>query len=239
MDAVEPSDVTFGPEHVWLDRAGKFICRQASSPACLSSARLLALLIGEVRRDGSARVPGGLVLVTARATGQLDAAPIVSAARWRRRSCVSSQRIHMRRCGPFSRQWRPPTQERTPLWSLTKKCWLLTPRPPTAAPDYDYQEAIAATPTLRPEPTIRSFIDRSPLRPAAAAALAAAAFAAGAAVALQSSRRPAAPATNMTEVIISPRADTGPRLVDPAPRRADRSRSSESFEAAYSRRAAS
>ena len=76
------------------------------------------------------------MLVTARATGQLDAAPIVSVARvGGRRSCVSSQRIHTRRCGPFSRQWRPQTQERTPLKVADEEVRALDAAPTVAAPE--------------------------------------------------------------------------------------------------------
>ena len=193
IDSVEPSDVTFGPEHVWLDRAGEVHLSPGIEPSVPELGRLLALLISEVRRDASARVPGGLVLVTARATGQLDAAPIVSAG------ALAAALVRFEPADPhaalralFTAVEAADTGAHAALVA-DEEVLALDAAPTAAAPDYDYQEAIAATATLRPEPTIRSFIDRSPWRPAAAAALAAAAFAAGALVALQSLPRPAVP----------------------------------------------
>ena len=130
IDSVEPSDVTFGPEHVWLDRTGEVHLSPGIEPSVPELGRLLALLISEVRRDGSARVPGGLVLVTARATGQLDAAPIVSAERvgggaraFRASGSTGGA------AGPFHGSGGRRHRSARRLWSLTKRCWLLTPRP--------------------------------------------------------------------------------------------------------------
>ena len=80
MDSVEPSDVAFGPEHVWLDRTGAVHLSPGVEPSVRDLGALLQQWLREVRRDGPARMPPGLVLLTARATGQIDAAPFVSDA---------------------------------------------------------------------------------------------------------------------------------------------------------------
>ena len=228
MDFVEPSGVAFGPEHVWLDRAGAVHLSPGLEPNVRDLGALLEQWLREVRRDGPARIPPGLVLLTARATGQIDAAPFVSA----------------RALGTALARFEPsdPHEALRALVAAVEAAHSGTLGTPAAdeevqplddastdaVSDYEYQEVADTTRTLQPEPIIRPSTGRSRFRPAAAAALAAAAFAAGAAVAIQSSRSAAARATNMTEVIIAPRADTGRRPVDPSPRGADRSHSSES-----------
>ena len=168
------------------------------------------------------------MLLTARATGQIDAAPFVSA----------------RALGTALARFEPsdPHEALRTLVAAVEAAHSGTLGTPTAdeevqalddastdvVSDYEYQE-VARHHSHSAARTNHQVLYRPLAIPTgAAAALAAAAFAAGAAVAIQSSRSAAARATNMTEVIIAPLADTGRRPVDPSPRGADRSHSSES-----------
>jgi hypothetical protein len=226
MASVEPSDVAFGPEHVWLDRAGTVHLSPGVEPSVRDLGALLQQWLREVRRDGPARMPPGLVLLTARATGQIDAAPFVSTR------ALGTALARFEPSDPHG-ALRALVAEVEAAHSGTvgtpadEEVQALADASTDAVSNYEYQEVAATTRALQPEPVIRPSTGRSRLRPAAAAALAAAGFAAGAAVAIQSSRSDAARATNMTEVIIAPRADAG-RPVDPSPRGAGRSKSSES-----------
>ncbi len=156
MESVEPSDATFGPEHVWLDRTGTVHVSPGIEPSVPELGGLLELLIGKIRRDGSARVPGGLVLVTARATGQIDAAPIVSAG------ALAAALVRFEPADPHAALRALVTAVETAHAgadpALVADELVADEDVPAldAAPDYDYQDAIPATPTLQREPTIRS-----------------------------------------------------------------------------------
>ena len=68
------------PGHVWLDSEGMV---EVSPPRVLSVGSLgtlLEILLLAERKHGGARVPPGLLVVTARATGQMDAPPFASPA---------------------------------------------------------------------------------------------------------------------------------------------------------------
>ena len=164
MDSVEPSDVAFGPEHVWLDRAGAVHL----SPGVEPSVRDLGATSGTVaarsspRRVGtSARGPGardrachradrcGAVRLCARVGGG------ARAFRASGSTCGAAGAFH----GGGGRRHRSARRS----WSLTKKCWLLTPRPQLPRLTTTIRRRSPLLATLRPEPTIRSFIDRSPM----------------------------------------------------------------------------
>ena len=151
MDSVEPSGVAFGPEHVWLDRAGAVHLSPGLEPNVRDLGALLEQWLREVRRDGPARMPPGLVLLTARATGQIDAAPFVSAralgtalARFEpsdphealRALVAAVEAAHSGTLG-------------TP--AADEEVQALDDASTDAVSDYEYQDVAATTRTLRPE----------------------------------------------------------------------------------------
>jgi hypothetical protein len=70
--------VPLRPEHVSLDRDGNVHLAPGVLPTVAEVGRLLEQSIGEIRRRSSVRVPPGLVLTAARASGQIDQAPLPS-----------------------------------------------------------------------------------------------------------------------------------------------------------------
>jgi hypothetical protein len=78
IESTEPVAPPFGPEHVWLSSNGDVHLTPGAHPTVADLGLLLERLLAEVRRQGPTRIPPGLVIATARATGQIDAAPIPS-----------------------------------------------------------------------------------------------------------------------------------------------------------------
>ena len=76
---LDGSVTPFGPAHVWLDRTGHVHLAPGVWPTVRDLGALLEHLLGEVRRQGTARMPPGLLIAAARATGKIDAAPLPSA----------------------------------------------------------------------------------------------------------------------------------------------------------------
>jgi hypothetical protein len=70
--------VPLRPEHVSLDREGNVHLAPGVLPTVADLGRLLEQSIGEFRRRSSGRIPPGLVLTAARASGQIDQAPLPS-----------------------------------------------------------------------------------------------------------------------------------------------------------------
>ena len=68
-----------GPEHVWLDSSGNVHVAQGVCLTVRDLGGLLEQLLAEIRRRGVGRIPPGLLITTARATGKIDDAPLVSA----------------------------------------------------------------------------------------------------------------------------------------------------------------
>ena len=103
---IEPTNVAtspFGLEHVWLDSSGDVQLTPGVYPTVADLGRLLEHLLAEVRRNGPVRIPPGLVIATARATGQIDAAPIPSPRAFARSSDSIRQIVTSRsvRCSPI------------------------------------------------------------------------------------------------------------------------------------------
>jgi WD40-like Beta Propeller Repeat/Dipeptidyl peptidase IV (DPP IV) N-terminal region len=78
IESNEPVIPPFGPEQVWLGSNGDVHLTPGVYPTVADLGLLLERLLAEVRRQGPTRIPPGLVIATARATGQIDAAPIPS-----------------------------------------------------------------------------------------------------------------------------------------------------------------
>jgi WD40 repeat protein len=78
---VTPTDrvsAPLGPQHVWLDHQGDVHLAPGIWPTVRDLGALLEQLLGELRRHGTTRIPPGLVIAAARATGTIDAAPLLS-----------------------------------------------------------------------------------------------------------------------------------------------------------------
>jgi len=75
---LEPSTEPLRPEYVWLYPDGSVQLLPGVVPTVRDLGALLEHLLGEIRSRGPARIPPGLVLVAARATGKIDLAPLVS-----------------------------------------------------------------------------------------------------------------------------------------------------------------
>lgn len=78
LDVAAPAAAQLGPEHVRLDRAGAVSLSSSVLPSVPELGALLERLLEDVPRAGSGRIPPGLLLITARATGRIDGAPFPS-----------------------------------------------------------------------------------------------------------------------------------------------------------------
>jgi hypothetical protein len=75
---LEPPEEPLRPEYVWFYPDGSVQLLPGVVPTVRDLGALLEQLLGEIRRRGPARIPPGLVLVAARATGKIDLAPLPS-----------------------------------------------------------------------------------------------------------------------------------------------------------------
>jgi hypothetical protein len=75
---IDRGSASLAPEHVWLDKNGEVHLVSGVWPTVRDLGALLEHLLGEVRRRGANRMPPGLLIATARATGKIDAAPLPS-----------------------------------------------------------------------------------------------------------------------------------------------------------------
>ena len=77
---LESTTARVDPEHVWLDRNGSVALSPGVLPTVSDLGVLLKDLLTEIRSRGSVRIPPGLVLLAARATGEIDTAALPSTA---------------------------------------------------------------------------------------------------------------------------------------------------------------
>ena len=119
---LEPSTEPLRPEYVWLYPDGSVQLLPGVVPTVRDLGALLEHLLGEIRSRGPARIPPGLVLVAARATGKIDWRRWYRRLRSRPRSSDSippTRPPQSVRCSkPESRrapQWPPARYESIPL----------------------------------------------------------------------------------------------------------------------------
>jgi hypothetical protein len=220
IDAVDAAPARLAPEHVWLDRGGNVHLSPGVMPGVGDLGALLEGLLTAGRRHEGARIPPGLVLLTARATGQIDVAPFASLAAFatalarfdsadphatlRRLFAAADDELMRKHLGSSA-------DEEQPVLAVTSA---------GAIEDYEYQAPLIGARTLTGERPAGRRRGRPRLRRSTVAALAIAGLAAGAAtgVVLQLPRGGAARARETTDVLVAPSTvrPTPPAPVRPA-----------------------
>jgi hypothetical protein len=203
--------VPLRPEHVSLDREGNVHLAPGVLPTVADLGRLLEQSIGEIRRRGSGRIPPGLVLTAARASGQMDQAPLPSLgalAAALERFCPPDSDAALRRLyglygAGVAAQATMPTE--APVDTVVHRAPLAT-RPQDYQPWDETPIRLDAPAVATARPPVRKKARR---RRAAMVLVGATALCAGIAVALyQQPRTPESGATDSTEVVIE-RAASG------------------------------
>jgi hypothetical protein len=76
---IERATGPLGVGDVWLDSSGNVHLAPGICPTVRDLGHLLEGLLAEIRRKGVGRIPPGLLIITARATGRIDDVPVPSA----------------------------------------------------------------------------------------------------------------------------------------------------------------
>ena len=76
--SIDFASIPLGPEHVSIDGGGQVHLAPGIWPTARDLGGLLQHLLQEIRQQGATRLPPGLLITAARATGAMDAAPLPS-----------------------------------------------------------------------------------------------------------------------------------------------------------------